>query len=113
MGVFEIIKEVVKLAQKIDNVDLSRQILSLQTEIMGLLEENRILKEEIRSLREKSAIQGDLEFDGSNYYHYDPHGNTNGPYCQVCWDVDKRLVREIKGATPGTHFCVYCSSRRR
>lgn len=53
MGITDNVKETVTLIQKIDNIDLYRKVLDLQSEVMAVVEENTELKRRLR-------ISGDL-----------------------------------------------------
>ena len=53
MGIIDNVKETVTLIQKIDNIDLYRKVLDLQSEVMAVVEENTELKRRLR-------ISGDL-----------------------------------------------------
>jgi regulator of replication initiation timing len=50
MGILDTAKDVITLVQKADNLELVKQVLALQTDIMKMMEENRGLKEGNREL---------------------------------------------------------------
>lgn len=81
MGILDTLKETVSLMQKIDNVDLYRRMLELQTQVMALFEENRSLKEQL-------ATRAQLTFKKNAYWM-----NDDGPFCSRCWDTEGKLVR--------------------
>jgi hypothetical protein len=60
MGVLDTAKDVVEVIRKIDNIELYKKVLDLQTEILKLYEENTRLKDTIKSLEEKLTIKGTL-----------------------------------------------------
>lgn len=113
MGILDTAKDVVSIVQKIDNIELYKQILSLQSEILKLVDENTNLRQEVSSLKEELKIKGLLRYDASQDAYYCDTGTPEleGPFCQVCWDVDKKLVRMAKGGYEGI-FCRYCSNVR-
>lgn len=110
MGWYEAIKDVAALAQKADNVELMRKVLDLQTEMMLLSQENISLKKRLQDLEEQTRIQGKLAVLGGAYW-IQTETDRQGPYCTVCWDVDRRLVRLTEGATRDSFYCGYCPTR--
>jgi hypothetical protein len=95
MGVLDTAKEAVQLVQKIDNIELYRQILDLQSEALKVVEENGKLKEQVKSLEEAWIIKDSLVFENNGYFVM-KGGEKDGPYCTLCWDTDRKLVRMHK-----------------
>lgn len=81
MGVLDTLKEAVGLIQKVDNIDLYKQMLELQTQVIALFEENRTLKDRL-------ATRDQLTFKKNAYWMGD-----EGPFCSRCWDAESKLVR--------------------
>ena len=95
MGIIEEFKEVVKLAQKLDNMELYRKILDLQAEIIRVVEENMQLKAQVKELSKKLTIQETLEFKEEAYWRKLEDGTEDGPFCTSCWDSEQKLIRMI------------------
>lgn len=112
MGIIDNFKDLFKVAETVNNIDLYKKLSELQNSVYGLEEENRALKEELRRRDEQRDIGGRLH-PKDNAYYLDDGKQLDGPFCLRCWDVDKKLVRERHGATAGTHYCPECSYRRR
>lgn len=93
MSILDDIKSVTKTIQQIDNIELYQKILGLQADIMGLIEENNLLKNENNSLKEKLRVKGSLKFEQNRYWIENSDGTKDGPFCSKCWDVDNKLVR--------------------
>lgn len=93
MGAYEAIKDAVSMIQKTDNIELYRTILDVQKECLDLLEENRILKEQVRLLQDNKDIQERLLVKGHCYYMPKENGSLDGPFCTTCWDKDRKLIR--------------------
>jgi len=110
MGVIEDIKEVVKLVQSIDNIDLYRKILDLQAEVTGLVQDKLQLAQQVQDLTDKLAIKGSLEFRDEGYWRKCDDGKEDGPFCTACWDSDKKLVRSL--LVRGVYGCPVCGSIR-
>lgn len=109
MGIIDNAREVVKVVQQIDNVELYRKILDLHSEIMKLVEENRNLKVEITRLTEALKIKESLQFQNDAYWTMKPDGTPkDGPFCSKCWDKERQLVRLIKMPNPDYSHCPSC-----
>lgn len=93
MSLYESIKDVANIVQKADNIDLYQKILDLQQEALDMIEENRDLKEKIRQLEDNTNIEEKLVFKENKYYLKKENGIEVGPFCTVCWDINKKLVR--------------------
>ena len=112
MGIIDNFKDVLKIADAANNLDLYKKLAELQTSVLGLQEENKELKERLREIEKKHGIAGRLHAK-DNAYYLDDGRQLDGPYCMRCWDVDGKLVRERLGATPGTHYCAHCRTLSR
>ena len=109
MGLLDNIKSIASTVQKIGNIELYRQILDLQSEAMGLLEQKAALEEENRSLREKLQVRSELKFEHNAYWRRDPEsGSEEGPYCSNCWDTRQSLVRLHQQLDPNYVECPTC-----
>ena len=104
MGVLDTAKEAVQLVQKIDNIELYKQILDLQSEIIKVVEENTHLKEQVKSLQETMKIKDSLSFEDNSYW-IEKDGVKNGPFCTHCWDREGMLVRLHQDKTKHW-FCI-------
>lgn len=86
------IKGVAELTREINDLELKRKIIDLQSEVFTLIEENNRLKEEIQQVINAQQINKKLIFKDNGYYHR-VDGEEIGPYCTACWDLYKRLIR--------------------
>ncbi|MDB2123913.1 MULTISPECIES: hypothetical protein [Clostridium] len=109
MGFYDSVKDVLNIVQKADNIDLYRKVLDLQKDAMDLLEENMMLKEKVRILEEEVSLKKSVKYIADAYYVVSENGETDGPYCRVCWDKDKKLIRMTKGNyIGGQAACMVC-----
>lgn len=97
MGVYsegkEIVRDIVKLAQGISDMDLKNKILELQSLFYDLNDENRSLRIELEKLKNIQILENELKYRNGVY----TKGNdTEEVYCSVCWDRDKKLTRVRK-----------------
>jgi len=109
MGILDTAKDVITLVQKADNLELVKQVLALQSDIMKMMEENRELKEEIRGLTDKLRTRAKLVFRDNTYWMETETGQ-DGPYCSPCHDTGQILVRLHK--TSIGFMCPACSLKR-
>ena len=81
---------------------------------MSLQEENLALKEKLKQLERNGGLNGELYFEKGMYWLRTPTDdgtNIQGPFCQVCQDRDKRLVRlHRRNAPGGGWFCAACQN---
>ena len=108
MGILDTAKDVITLVQKADNLELVKQVLALQTDIMKMMDENRTLKEENRALQEQLHLKQTLIFKNNHYWMPKEDGTEDGPFCSACHDGNHKLVRMTAGATRGSYFCRVC-----
>jgi hypothetical protein len=112
MGIIDNFRDVLKIADTANNLELYKRLSELQNAVLALEEENRTLRDEVRRRDEQRDIGARLR-PRDNAYYSDDGKQLDGPFCMRCWDVDQKLVRERHGATAGTHYCPECSYRRR
>lgn len=108
MSLYEGIKDVAKVVQQADNVDLylklldlSKQALDLQAEVLQLHEENAQLKK--RKELEKVVVR-----------HKEPVVTRSDDtiqlyYCAHCWDNEGRLF-QVSCSENGTFICPHCNA---
>jgi len=85
--------------------DLKMRLADLKTAYAALQDENRELKEKIRTL-EKDNEEPPVYKNGAYYSQ-----NGDGPFCSACYDKDKKLIRLTKLPTMirlGNHYCPVC-----
>jgi hypothetical protein len=93
MGLWDTLKDAVKVLQRAGKIDELKAILELQQTAIDLRRDNEQLRQEIASLKDQAALATRLEFRGNAYWLKKTDGHVDGPFCSRCWDSDKRLVR--------------------
>lgn len=89
-----------KLAELIDKlVDAKLQIASIQESIMEK-------EERIRELEKQAEIRGKIIYEAP-YYWLDNGSRKDGPYCQQCYDSEKKLIR-LQSYSGGHWRCMAC-----
>lgn len=94
MGMYDMFKDAVSMAQKADNIELVKTILELQQEVLDMQEKNRELNEENRKLKGLIDELKIVEFKDDCYYF-----DGDGPYCSRCYDAEKKKIRMLKRDT--------------
>ena len=117
MGLYDGIKDVAKVVQRADNIDLykklldlSAQALDLQSEIAELRTENADLRKE---LKERQDIIHHQTQQGDKLHREYPYITLKSDpacirYCAVCWGRDKKLIPLYDELN-----CVVCLERKR
>ena len=101
MGLYEGIKDVAKVVQQADNIeiykkllDLSAQALEMQSEIASLRAENASLKSEINSIQD--VVCHKIKNNDALTHEYPYVTLKSDPqeirYCAICWGRDKKLI---------------------
>lgn len=109
MSIYDGFKEVISTIQKIDNVELYRQILDLQKEMLQLVSENTELKTRLAETQAELSTKRDLRFEFNAYWIGETLEISDGPFCAKCWDTKQQLVRMLyAGHNPQWSRCHVC-----
>lgn len=79
MGLYEGIKDVAKVVQQADNIELYRQLLDLSAQALDLQAENGQLKDQPEEFM----------------------------YCTHCWDSEKNII-QLRCDSDGEFYCPHC-----
>ena len=114
--IMQTVKDGANALREAKNLELYQRMMDVHGNVMDLIEENRRLVERVRGLEEELKIKGELSFDSENnqLWHM-KDGKRQGPYCTVCWEVDKKLVHLHKGFVMDVEYfsCAHCDSKKR
>lgn len=107
MGLYESIKDVAKVVQQADNIELYRQLLDLSAQALDLQAEISRLKEENEDLKRKRDISGRV------VRHLEPYVTIRDEepalcYCSHCWDIANQLIQLDCNDYNGTFECPHC-----
>ena len=103
MGFYEAEKDALRLAQQIDNIELQKTILDLQSQALEMVEERQRLVDRVRELEEQLQTHGELDVKHNCYWR-----GSDGPFCTKCWDLGKDLVRMWQMPDPKYSQCPNC-----
>ena len=107
MGFIENMKEAVKFAQQLGNVEMTQSLVSAQQDALDLMGENQSLRDEVVHLKEALELQGTVKYDDGAYWS--ENGDRDGPFCTKCWDVGRTLVRMKHGGFE-SFWCPNCKT---
>ena len=110
MGLYEGIKDVAKVVQQADNIELYQRLLDLSAQALDLQAENARLKDENTQLNKKRIDEEKL------VRHKQPYLTMRDDelqikYCTVCWDTSRKLVQMkemVNSSTYGPGIKLYC-----
>jgi len=108
MGIMDNAKDIAKLIKKYGDMELYQRIVDLRDEIFDLREENLKLKKDISCLEEEKDIKDRIIWEHP-YYWLKNDKNKEGPYCQKCYDENKKLIR-LQNSSKGEWRCLVCRS---
>ena len=109
MGIFNEFSSLAKILQEAGKIDLYQKVIELQGMTQEVMEQNRILNEEIDTLKKKIEIRDSLDYKDDSYYITDNEGNLiKGPFCSKCWDSEDRLVRLHKNESSDGKIYGWC-----
>ena len=105
MGLYEGIKDVAKIVQQADNLELYRQLLDLSAQALDMQATINKLTEENAELKKKQYIEERIQRHQELYITLkDEEGDIF--YCSHCWDNDRKLIQMLK--THGECSCPHC-----
>ena len=108
MGLYEGIKDVAKVIQKADNVELYKQLLDLSAQALDMQNEISRLSVENTELKKLRDIESRIE------RHLEPYVTLKDEpiqilYCSRCWDYEQKLI-QVKSYNNGKFECPHCEN---
>ncbi len=101
MGLYEGIKEVAKVIQKADNIELYSKLLDLGEQALEMQAEIASLREENARLKKEKELDDDIVFHrveksdslSQEYPYITLKSDTEGiRYCAICWGKSHKLI---------------------
>lgn len=114
MGLYEGIKDVAKVVQQADNIELYTKLLDLCAQALELQEENMELRKQINDILKEKNIDAHIVRHPQPYITLDNDESTI-PYCATCWEREKKLYQMVKTmiySTPN-YTCPVCNTKCR
>ncbi len=107
MGLYEGIKDVAKIVQQADNIELYRQLLDLSAQALEMQSEIARLTKEVSELRKGKDLEQQIIRNKELFITLKE--NPEIRYCSHCWDSDKKLI-QIKCNDSGGFKCHHCDA---
>lgn len=109
MGLYDGIKDVAKIVQQADNIELYGRLLDLSAQALDMQEEIARLKRENEEIKRQNAIEKDIE------YHIDPFLTRESDslpikYCAACW-IDKKRLVPLQELLFSNYQCPLCKAK--
>lgn len=109
MGLYDVIKDALQIAQKADNIELYKTLLEVQKVALDMQEDIIKLKEKNKELQENLEISKMIQRHPITIVTLE-NDEYETPYCSRCWDKDKHLVQVIINDN-GTFDCPECDNK--
>ena len=104
MGLYEGIKDVAKIVQQADNVELYRQLIDLSAQALDMQDTINKLSEENAKLKKKQDIEERIQRHSELYITL--KGEDDILYCSHCWDNERKLIQV--STQNGLYQCPHC-----
>ena len=105
MGLYEGIKDVAKIVQQADNIELYRQLLDLCEQALEMQNKINQLSSENAELKKKQDIEERIQRHQELYITL-KEDECDIFYCSHCWDYDRKLIQMYK--YHGEYSCPHC-----
>jgi len=105
MGLYEGIKDVAKIVQQADNIELYRQLLDLCEQALEMQNKINQLSSENAELKKKQDLEERIQRHQLLYLTL-KNDADDFFYCSTCWDKDRKLIQMSK--SNGVFFCPHC-----
>lgn len=92
MSLFDILKLAAKAFKESGKIEQYNQILDVQQKLLEMQEKIRVQDIEIRDLKEKLKIKGEIFFEKDACWIKKKDSSKEGPYCSACWDKNNKLI---------------------
>lgn len=104
MGLYEGIKDVAKIVQQADNIQLYQQLIDLSAQALDMQNEITRLTIENTELKKKQDLEEKIQRHEGLYVTLE--GCNNIMYCAHCWDSDRKLIQMF--TEHGKYRCPHC-----
>ena len=107
MGLYEGIKDVAKVIQQADNVELYKQLIDLSAQALDMQNEISRLSDENTKLKKSKDIENNIERHSEPYITLKNDSNQI-LFCSHCWDYEQKLI-QVK-CYSGKFNCTHCEN---
>lgn len=108
MGLYEGIKDVAKVIQQADNVELYKQLIDLSSQALELQNEISRISAENAELKKMRDVESRI------VRHSEPYVTLKDDckqilFCSHCWDYEQKLI-QVKLYDSGKFKCIHCKN---
>jgi len=110
MNIYDKVKDLAKLAKKLNDQEFYEKIVGLRDEILSLKNENVELKEKLQEYEKRLSKKKNFKHDGLKYRVVDDKGDvleSQGAYCPTCLDNCNKEIRLLEYES-GYYWCNVC-----
>ena len=97
MGIYDGIKDVAKVMQQADNIELYQKLLDLSAQALDMQDEIAKLREENKELKNKNTISGKImrhePKDRTEPFITLSDDETGIKYCARCFEIHNKLIQ--------------------
>ena len=108
MSLYDGIKDVAKVIQKADNIDLYRQLLDLGAQALDMQAEIERLTKEIKELREAQELKTKVIRHDEPFITLEGHPDKE-MYCSTCYAKERVLI-QVQDFHNGFFRCPNCKT---
>ena len=105
-------EELLDLAKQGLTLQAREKLVELREAALKLQEENLALRQQVIRLEAEANLSATVLFERGFYWvraNGDHDGSREGPFCQVCYDRDRKRVRlQHRSGPEGGWFCGAC-----
>ena len=98
--------EIIELLKKGATIEAQEKIMELRETALQLQEESIEFKKKIKELEEAIETKNCIVWEAP-YYFIEKDNKKDGPFCQLCYDKEKLLIRLHEGKK-GSWSCHSC-----
>lgn len=108
MSLYDGIKDVAKIVQQADNIDLYRQLLDLGAQALEMQNKIVELTLENKQLKDNKKLEEDIERHSELFVTL-KSDTQKIKYCSHCWDAEQKLI-QINCNGNGLANCPHCKN---
>jgi len=98
-----------KAEVKLKLADLIGALADVRTQMSDIKEALIESENEKKELKEKLELKAKLEFETPYYWHNKEDRTKDGPFCQLCYDKEKKVIRLQPTSKQGLWECFSCN----
>ncbi|MDD3304074.1 MAG: hypothetical protein PHP54_04070 [Clostridia bacterium] len=109
MKLYDGIKDVAKIVQKANNIELYQQLIDLSAQALDMQDKIQELTKENKELKNKEDMTKRIVRHKETYLTLE-NDKDGLMYCSCCWDNDKKLI-QLRIEDEGDYSCYICKNQ--